>query len=273
MTNFKPAEGDSTRLQLSVMIPARNEAALIRECSAWLVRQSEEDFSLGRDRQRSSSTTARTGCHAQIATEFAGRTVLEAPALRKVGQGKRTHCGLRRSRRGSGCYVRMQIRCMKRAIFGAPSMRRNGIKMRRLPIPPRQVVRGMWQRMLTALIFADLAQVYPPRLVNLPESRVAAANGQFLLIQRDVYCGSAGTRLCVARELTMSSWRLVKRSGERCESVRPDAVMARSYRSLGEMAAWKRNLVLLFPDALPRIWKLFQAVLLFGLPLLRSGCI
>ena len=52
-------------------------------------------------------------------------------------------------------------------------------KVAMLSYSPRQMVRGLLQRTLMALIFADLAQTYPPRLVNLPDSRVAAANGQF----------------------------------------------------------------------------------------------
>ena len=65
-------------------------------------------------------------------------------------------------------------------------------QVKMLSYSPRQLVRGLWQRTLMALIFADLAQTYPPRLVNLSESRVAAANGQFLLIQRKTYMRVGG---------------------------------------------------------------------------------
>ncbi len=267
------AEGDSTGLQLSVIIPARNEAASIRDCLASLVRQSEEDFSLGRDWELIVVNDGSTDATQQIAMEFAGVTVLDAPALQEGWTGK-TNALWFAAQHARGKWLLCtdantvhEVGDLRRAMHEAE---RYHVKM--LSYSPRQVVRGMWQRMLTALIFADLAQVYPPRLVNLPESRVAAANGQFLLIQRDVYWRVGGHKAVRGSRIDdVELAQLVKRSGEAMRLRHaPDAVMARSYRSLGEMlAAWKRNLVLLFPDALSRgLWKLFQAVLLFGLPLL-----
>jgi hypothetical protein len=37
------------------------------------------------------------------------------------------------------------------------------------------------------LIFSELALAYPPEKVSDPASRVAAANGQFLMVQRAAY--------------------------------------------------------------------------------------
>jgi len=51
-----------------------------------------------------------------------------------------------------------------------------------LSYSPRQVVTGFWQRALMPLIFSELALAYPPEKVSDPASRVAAANGQFLLV-------------------------------------------------------------------------------------------
>ena len=56
-------------------------------------------------------------------------------------------------------------------------------------------LRGFLQRALMTLIFADLEQTYPPRLVNLPDSPVAAADGRFLLMERDVILGLGGIKL------------------------------------------------------------------------------
>ena len=84
----RPAEGDSTELQLSVIIPARNEAASIRDCLGSLVRQSEEDFLLGRDWELIVVDDGSTDATRQIATEFAGVTVLEAPPLAEGWTGK-----------------------------------------------------------------------------------------------------------------------------------------------------------------------------------------
>ena len=84
----EPAETGSGELQLSVMIPARNEAATIRECLASLVKQSEDDFSLGRDWELIVVDDASSDETRQIAMEFPGVTVLEAPPLAEGWTGK-----------------------------------------------------------------------------------------------------------------------------------------------------------------------------------------
>ena len=56
-----------------------------------------------------------------------------------------------------------------------------------LSYSPRQLVTGFWQRALMPLIFSELALTFPPEKVSDPSSRVAAANGQFLMVQRAAY--------------------------------------------------------------------------------------
>jgi glycosyltransferase involved in cell wall biosynthesis len=238
-----------------------------------LVRQSEEDFSLGRDWELMVVDDGSTDATRQIAMEFAGVTVLDPPALEQGWTGKTNALWFAAQQaRGSrllftDANTMHEPGDLRRAIHEAERYR---VKM--LSYSPRQAVRGLWQRILMALIYADLAQMYPPRLVNLSESRVAAANGQFLLIQRDVYRRVGGHKaLRGSRIDDVELAQLVKRSGEAIRLRHaPDAVSTRSYRSLREiLAVWKRKLMLLFPDALSRgLWKLFQALLLFGLPLL-----
>ncbi len=141
-----------------------------------------------------------------------------------------------------------------------------------LSYSPRQRVHGFWQRALMPLVFAELAQKYPPRLVSLPDSPVAAANGQFLLIERDVYRrigGHAAVRGAVLEDVELA--RRCKRSHEGLRfRYAPDAVSTRMYHSFRAMCeGWRKNLALLFPDGLMRgVGKLFQALLLFGLPVL-----
>ena len=267
------AEEDSTRLQLSVMIPARNEAALIRECLASLTRQSEEDFLLGRDWELMVVDDASLDTTRQIAEEFADVTVLEAPPLTEGWAGK-TNALWFAAQQARGKWLLFtdadtvhEAGDLRRAMHEAERY-----KVALLSYSPRQVVHGVWQRTLMALIFADLAQAYPPRLVNLTDSRVAAANGQFLLIRRDVYQRVGGHK--AVRGSLIEDMELARHTKQSGEALRlrfaADAASSRMYRSLAETyAGWRRNLALLFPDALTRgLWKLFQAALLFGLPLL-----
>jgi glycosyltransferase involved in cell wall biosynthesis len=269
----EPAEGESTQLQLSVIIPARNEAAMIRECLASLVVQSEDDFLLGRDWEVMVVDDGSTDATRQIAAEFSDVTVLEAPPLAEGWTGK-TNALWIGSQKAQGRWVLFtdadtvhEPGDLRRAMHEAERY-----KVALLSYSPRQVVRGVLQRTLMALIFADLAQTYPPRLVNLADSRVAGANGQFILIRRNTYLRVGGHK--AVRGSFIEDMELARHTKHAGESLRlrfaADAARTRMYGSLSDTCAgWRKNLALLFPDALSRgLWKLFQAVLLFGLPLL-----
>jgi glycosyltransferase involved in cell wall biosynthesis len=267
------AQDDSNRVQLSVMIPARNEAASIRECLASLVGQSEEDFLLGRDWELMVVDDGSSDATRQIAAEFAGVTVLEAPPLAEGWTGK-TNALWFSAQQAKGKWLLFtdadtvhEPGDLRRAMHEAERY-----KVALLSYSPRQLVRGVWQRTLTALIFADLAQTYPPRLVNLVDSRVAGANGQFILIRKNTYQrvgGHKAVRGSLIEDMELA--RHIKHAGETLRlRYAADAASTRMYGSLGETyAGWRKNLALLFPDALSRgLWKLFQTALLFGLPLL-----
>ena len=59
--------------------------------------------------------------------------------------------------------------------------------METLSYSPRQIVSGFAQRSLMPLVFCELALAYPPAKVSDPAQFVAAANGQFLLVEREAY--------------------------------------------------------------------------------------
>ena len=265
-------EGKETTRLLSVIVPARNEAENIRACLTSLVQQSEAGFQLGKDWELLMVDDASTDSTRQIAAEFAGVSILEAPPLPQGWTGK-NHAIWFAAQQAQGKWLLFtdadtvhEPGNLHRAIHEAE---RHHVAM--LSYSPRQLVQGFWQRTLMPLIFADLAQQYPPRLVNLPDSSVAAANGQFLLIERNVYRrigGHAAVRSSVIEDIDLAQRSKQSHAGLRFRYA-PDAVSARMYRSFGAMwDGWKKNLALLFPDALTRgIWKLVQAVLIFGLPL------
>ncbi len=260
---------------LSVLIPARNEADSIHVCLASLVRQSEPDFALGADWELLVIDDGSTDDTRQIAMEFAGVEVLAAPTPASGWTGKNSALWFA-VRRAQGKWLLFtdadtvhEPGGLRRAIHEAE---RHHVGM--LSYSPRQMVQGLWQRALMPLIFADLARKYPPRQVNLPDSPVAAANGQFLLIARDVYRRIGGHE--AVRGSLIEDVELARRCKQAQEGLRfryaPDAVGTRMYRSFPAMCeGWRKNLALLFPDALTRgLAKLFEALLLFGLPLLAG---
>lgn len=258
---------------LSVIVPARNEADSIRACLASLTQQSEEGFLLGCEWELTVVDDGSTDVTRQIAMEFTGVTVLEAPPLAEGWTGKSNALWFAAQR----AVAKWLLFTDADTVHEAGDLRRAMHEAERhhvamLSYSPRQLVQGLWQRALMPLIFADLAQNYPPRLVNLPDSRVAAANGQFLLIDRAVYQrlgGHKAVHASLTEDMELALRCKQSKAGLRFRHA-PDALSTRMYRSFGAMCeGWKKNLAALFPDALPRgLWKLFQAALLLGLPLL-----
>jgi hypothetical protein len=136
--------------------------------------------------------------------------------------------------------------------------------------------------MVMPLVFSELAAVYRPKDVSDPNKRIAAANGQFLLVEREAYFAVGGHKAVAALVLedVELAWR-VKRSksldgagniSSKGRVVRfrygPDAVSARMYRSFRQMVeGWTKNLALLFPQPLMlAAYRLVDLGLLIGLP-------
>jgi hypothetical protein len=99
------------------------------------------------------------------------------------------------------------------------------------------------------VIFAELAATYRPKDVSDPSSPVAAANGQYLLIRRDVYDavgGHAAVATTILEDVKLA--RRVKQAGYKLQFRLSDALSTRMYRSFPQMwEGWTKNLALLFP--------------------------
>jgi hypothetical protein len=122
------------------------------------------------------------------------------------------------------------------------------------------------------LIFSELTMMYPPAQVNDPASPAAAANGQFLMVEREAYF-SVGGHKAVA-ETVLEDVALARRFKRKGMTIRfryaADAVTARMYRSLSAMVeGWTKNLSLLFPlPLLLGLMRLLDFGLILGIPLL-----
>jgi GT2 family glycosyltransferase len=144
-----------------------------------------------------------------------------------------------------------------------------------LSYSPRQIVTGLWQRAVMPLVFSELASVYRMAEINDPEKAIAAANGQFLLIERETYFAVGGHGAVAADVLEdVALARTVKNSGR---SIRfryaPEALSTRMYRTTGDMIeGWTKNLAALFPRPVYlAAWRVLDVVLYVGLPLLALG--
>lgn len=267
-------------LELTVVVPARDEERNLGACLGSLVAQTEPGFSLGREWELivvDDGSTDRTREIAEgVAREYPeGARVMEAPTLDLSARGGFTG-------KNNACWAGAQVARGRRILFtDADTVYEAGALGRSLreaekhgaallSYSPRQVVTGVVQRMVMPLIFSELASVYPPAQVNDPGRRVAAANGQFLLVEREAYFDVGGHRavgLRVLEDVALAG--NMKRAGRTIRlRYAPEAMSARMYRTVGEMVeGWTKNLALLMPRPVSLVfWRVLDVLLFFGLP-------
>ena len=275
------AEDSTDRPELSVIIPARNEAANLPACLASLLAQDDAGFALGSDWELivvdDDSTDGTKAIALEAAAGRAGMRVLEAPPL-ELRATQRAFTG-----KTNACWAGAQNARGRWLLFtDADTVHESGDLVRAmheakkhnaslLSYSPRQVVHGFWQRALMPLIFSELASVYQPAEVNDPAKRVAAANGQFLLAEREAYFAVGGHRM-VGRSVLEDvdlAYNIKRSKRNLWFRYAPDALSTRMYRGFGDMfEGWTKNLALLFPHALVlAAWRLLDIVLLL-LPVL-----
>lgn len=282
--------GGAAPLELTVVLPARDEELNLPGCLASLVSQSEPGFALGREWELivvNDGSTDRTRAIAEaVATEHPGTeigpavTVIDAPALDTSARGGFTG-------KNNACWAGAQLASGRRILFtDADTIHEPGGLSRSLreaerhsaallSYSPRQMVTGVVQRMVMPLIFSELASIYPPVQVNDPSRRVAAANGQFLSFDRVAYFDLGGHRAVgpsVLEDVALA--RNMKRA-QRTVRFRyaPEMLRTRMYRTLPQMVeGWTKNLALLMPRPVYlAAWRLLDLLLFFGLPAVALG--
>jgi glycosyltransferase involved in cell wall biosynthesis len=259
--------------RLSVMVPARNEEDVLGTCLDSLIAQSKEGFLLGCEWELLVVDDHSTDRTREIASRVDGVLVLDPEPLQPGWTGK-ANALWTAAKQARGEWLLFtdadtihQCGSMEHAMREAEDAR-----AALLSYSPRQLVSGFWQRALMPLVFSELALAYPPAKVSDPASRVAAANGQFLMIRRDVYFvvgGHSAVAGSVLEDVDLAF--LVKR---RKHPIRfryaPDAVSTRMYRNNGLMIeGWTKNLARLFSNPISlAAWRALDLMLVIALPLL-----
>lgn len=275
----EPAGTEAAPLRLSVIIPARNESASLPACLESLLSQTERGFALGQQWELividDDSTDGTADLARQAAVAHPGVVLLQAPPLDLSDRGGFTG-------KNNACWAGAQASHGQWLLFtDADTVHEPGnlsralheaekYKAALLSYSPRQIVSGFAQHTVMPLVFSELASVYPPKQVSDPASPLAAANGQFLLIRRNVYFDLGGHRM-ISKEILedVALARNVKRANQTIRfRYAPEALATRMYSSTGEMiAGWTKNLSLLFPRPLfLAAMRLLQFLLFFLLP-------
>ncbi len=268
-------------LELTVIVPARNEEGNLAACLETLVAQHEPIFALGSDWEIlvvDDHSGDRTRAIAEdFAARYPGLQVLSAPELELHGQrraftGKTNACWAGAQAAQGRWFLftdadtRHEPGDLRRALHEAD---RHGVAL--LSYSPRQLVSGIAQRVLMPLVYSELASAYPPAKVNDPAERTAAANGQFLLAEREAYFAVGGHRVVGRSVLEDVDLAVNMKRARHAIRLRyaPDALSTHMYRGFGDMVeGWTKNLALLFPHAIRlALWRLLDVILLL-LPLL-----
>ncbi len=256
----------------------------MQACLDSLTGQSEPDFALGAEWELivvdDDSTDRTCEIAAGVASTYPGIVVLDAPPLDLGPLGGFTG-------KTNACWAGAQSARGRYLLFtDADTVHEPGGLLRALremkkhkaallSYSPRQIVSGFWQHTVMPLVFSELAAVYPPKQVSDPARSIAAANGQFLLVEHDAYFSVGGHR-AVGRSVLedVALARNIKR-GPRVIRFRyaPEALSTRMYRTTPEMIeGWTKNLALLLPQPLAlAFWRVLDLLLFFGLPALAVG--
>jgi glycosyltransferase involved in cell wall biosynthesis len=127
-----------------------------------------------------------------------------------------------------------------------------------LSLSPGQITPTWWEKAVIPLVYVNLARLYRFEEVSDPGSAAAAANGQYLLIRREVYArlgGHQAIRNEILEDVELA--KRVKAAGGKVLFLPGAAwIQTRMYRTFREMwRGWTKNLFLLYGRSLAKIFK------------------
>jgi chlorobactene glucosyltransferase len=247
---------------ISVILPARNEARNIRRSVEALLCQTYPNYELIVVDDRSSDGTGAILEELHSAANLVARRmqVLHGADL-PAGWAGKPHALVQGVKAAGGewlCFIDADTFAEPALLAGAYQA---AIQHRAdlFTILTYQELGSFWEKVILPLVFTALAFGFPADKVNDPDQPEAIANGQFILIRREVYERSGGHTLIRGRiDEDKALAEQVKRAGYRLIVADGRAVArTRMYTSLPEIwEGWTKNIYLGLRD---RLW-----LLLFG---------
>jgi glycosyltransferase involved in cell wall biosynthesis len=242
MPNFEPPRSKPHTL-VSAIIPARNEEASVARTVESVAAQPEVEEVIVVD---DASTDATAKILSELTARVAKLRVIAAGSLPNGWVGK-NHAAWVGAAVSKGDWLLFTDAdtfhlpgAMRRALTDAEEHNATLVSY-----SPEQEMETWWERALILQIYWMLSRRYTFENVNDSRLPDAAANGQFILVRRDVY-ESVGGHLAIANEMLedVALARLVKRAGSRLYFASGlGIVRARMYRSFGAMwEGWTKNL-------------------------------
>ncbi len=249
-------------VQVTAIVPARNEEKAIAACIESLARQPEIAPILVINDQ---STDGTADIVRRLTAEIPQLRLLETRDLPAgwVGKNNASWIGAKEAKGTWLLFTDADAELAPKAVAHALQVaRETGAAL--VSFSPEQVTQTWYEKALIPFVYCRLAKQFSFEAVNDPGSSIAAANGQFLMIRRDAYetiGGHAGVAGEVLEDVELA--KRAKSAGYRIWfGPGKGIVQARMYRSFDAMwEGWKKNLYLLMggrPGAVYR--ELFSVV-------------
>jgi chlorobactene glucosyltransferase len=234
---------------ISVIVPARNEARNIGRCVTALLAQDYPHFEVLVLDDRSSDDTAHI--LAQLAADARLR-VLQGSELPEGWAGK-PHALHQASLLARGewlLFIDADTFLSPNAVTAAlGSASHHAADL--YTVMTGQILGSFWEKTVMPLVMTALSIGFSPARVNDPKTRDAIANGQFILIKRNVYDAIGGhARLrnlivedkAISEQVKWNGFRLIVADGREIASTR-------MYTNLPEMwEGWTKNIYLGLSD-------------------------
>ncbi len=255
---------------VSIIVPARDEERNIRRCVTSLLEQDYERFEVI---VVDDGSTDQTGAILdEIAATHPRGSRLWTLRLRDlpVGWAGKPHAIHMGTQEANGTWLLFT----DADTWHAPNALRSALTQALeeqadlFTLGSTQELPDFWNKTLMPVAFMGISMLYPPRLVNDPESPVAVANGQYILIRRKVYemIGGYARRdlrytLLDDRDLA----RVVKENGFKLRFVDGRGLLhVQMYHGLDEIwRGWRKNAYLGNRGGIP-----FYLLQLLGLPMI-----
>ncbi len=174
---------------VSIIVPARNEERNIRRCVQSLLEQDYDNYEVV---AVDDASTDGTGTILdELACTHPNGKRLWILRLRDLPQGwagkpHAIHRGVQEARGQWLLFTDADT-------WHAPNALRSAMTQAMaecidmFTLSATQVLPTFWDKVLMPLAYFGISMLYPPRLVNNPGSSLAIANGQYILIRREVY--------------------------------------------------------------------------------------
>ena len=241
---------------ITAIVPARDEEAVIAACVQSLAKQSEiTEIVVVND--HSSDETAPIV--RDLATRLTRLRLLEAPEPPPgwVGKNNALTIGARNATSDWLLFTDADVELEEGATARALQIAKE-THAALVSFSPQQIMEEWYEKALIPFVYCRLARRFSYAAVNDPKSAAAAANGQFLLIRREVYesvGGHARFSSDVLEDVALAT--AVKAAGHRLWfGPGKGIVRVRMYRTFGAMwEGWTKNLYRLMGGT---PWRVFR---------------